>query len=101
MTGGSVLLVCTGCRAPGADPAAPRPGAALLQAVRAAATIKGAPTIEGITCLSGCRRHCAAALTAPDRVTYLFGDLVADASTAEALLDASVAHAAVSDGWLP
>lgn len=101
MSGGSVLLVCTGCRAPGTDPSAPRPGAALLAAVRAAAPAHGGPRIEGVTCLSGCKRHCAAALSAPGRVTYMFGDLVPDASTASALLEAAAAHATVADGWLP
>jgi len=101
MTSGSVLLVCTGCRAPGADPSAPRPGAALLQVVRAVSPVRGAAKVEGITCLSGCKRHCAVALIAPGRVTYLFGDLAPDASTAHALLGAADAHAAAPDGWLP
>ncbi len=100
MIEGSVLLVCTSCRTPGSDPAAPRPGAALLAAVRVAASNTGA-TIEGVTCLSGCKRPCCAALLAPDRVTYLFGDLPADAVSTSDLLQAARDHATAPDGWLP
>lgn len=101
MTEGSVLLVCTSCRAPGSDPAAPRPGAALLAVVRAVAPSNTGTRIDGVTCLSGCKRPCAAALLAPDRVTYLFGDLPADVVSAADLLHAASEHAAAPDGWLP
>lgn len=97
----SVLLVCVSCREPGSDPAVPRPSAALLAVVRA--LVPGGPgsQIEGVACLSACKRPCAAALLAPGRVTYLFGDLTADAASASELLQAAGALAATSDGWLP
>ena len=101
MTGSpSVLLVCTSCRAPGSDPAAPRPGAALLTAAQQLALGPGT-CVQGVMCLSGCKRPCAVALLAPGRVTYLFGDLPADAGCAADLLQAARDHAAVPDGWLP
>ena len=97
---GSILLVCVSCRAPGSDPAAPRPGRALLDGVEAAAA--GQPTrVQGVACLSGCKRPCAAALLGPGRVTYLFGDLLADAASATQLLEAARDHARAPDGWLP
>lgn len=54
-----------------------------------------------MTCLSGCKRPCAVALLAPGRVTYLFGDLPADAVSAGELVRAARDHAATRDGWLP
>jgi predicted metal-binding protein len=97
--GSTILLVCTRCRAPGADPEAPRAGAALLATVRAAAT--GDVRVAGVACLSGCKRACAAALMAPGKVGYLFGDLPPDAGGAADLLAVARAHAAREDGFLP
>ena len=96
----SALLICTRCRAPGSDPDAPRPGAALLEAVRAAAPEQDAPAIRGVTCLSGCKRPCCVALLAERRVTYLFGDLTADPVSAAELLDVARHHAITPDGWI-
>lgn len=101
MNGMSVLLVCTSCRALGSDPGAPRPGAALLQAVRASAPDGSAPAVRGVTCLSGCKRPCCVALLAEYRVSYLFGDLPADAASAAELLEAARHHAVAPDGWMP
>lgn len=101
MTGVSVLLICTSCRALGSDPVAPRPGIALLAAVQAMAPARGGPLIRGVACLSGCKRPCCVALAAERRVTYLFGDLPADATSAAELLDAARSHAAAPDGWMP
>uniref|UniRef100_UPI0022EA653B DUF1636 family protein n=1 Tax=Falsiroseomonas oryzae TaxID=2766473 RepID=UPI0022EA653B len=95
----TTLLVCTRCRAPGANPEAPRPGAALLAAVRAAADRD--VQVAGVACLSGCKRACAAALMAPGKVGYLFGDLPPDGEGAADLLAAARAHAARADGFLP
>ena len=97
----SVLLVCTRCRMPGSDPAAPRPGAALLAAAQALAPLDGPTGVQGVECLSGCNRPCAVALLAPARVTYVFGDLRADSISAAELLQAARDHTAAPDGWLP
>jgi predicted metal-binding protein len=95
----STLLVCTRCRAAGADPEAPRAGAALLAALRAAAP----PDLRcsGVACLSGCKRGCVAAVMAEGKVGYLFGDLPPDAAGAADLIAVARAHAARADGFLP
>lgn len=96
----TTLLVCTRCRAPGAAPEAPRAGAALLAEVRGAAA--GTELrVAGIACLSGCKRACVAAVMAPGKVGYLFGDLTPGAAGAADLLAAARAHAAREDGFLP
>jgi predicted metal-binding protein len=82
----STLLVCTRCRAPGADPDAPRAGAALL---------------AGVARLSGCKRACAAALIASGKITYLFDDLPADAASVADLRAVAAAHRADPRGQLP
>ena len=96
----ATLLICTRCRAPGDDPTAPRAGAALLAAVRAAAVDGPTVLIAGAACLSGCKRQCVAALTAPGKVTYLFGDLPADADGAADLLSVARSYLAREDGYL-
>ena len=96
----SRLLVCTRCRAPGADPEAPRAGAALLAALASRPLPKGV-TLAGVACMSGCKRACAAALAAPGKITYLFGDLAADAASVADLHAVAAAHRADPLGHLP
>jgi predicted metal-binding protein len=96
----STLLVCTRCRAAGAPAEAPRAGLLLLGAVRQAARGTGLK-VAGVACLSGCKRACAAALMAPGKVGYLFGDLPADVAGAADLLAVAEAHRAGADGFLP
>lgn len=97
----TTLLVCTRCRLPKTGLDAPRPGAALLEAASHAAADDGRVRVVGIACLSGCRRACAAALMAPGKVGYLFGDVSPDAAGAADLLAAAQAHAAAPEGHLP
>lgn len=97
----TTLLVCTRCRPPGAEPEAPRAGATLLAAARRAAAGEPSVRVHGVACLSGCRRACAAALMAPGKVGYLFGDLPPDPAGAADLLAAALAHAAAPEGHLP
>jgi predicted metal-binding protein len=97
----SVLLVCIRCRAADAEPDAPRAGVALLRATQAAARDQAGVRVVGIACLSGCKRACAAALMAPGKVGYVFGDLPADADGAADLLAVARAHQARADGFLP
>jgi len=96
----ATLLICTRCRAPCDDPSAPRAGAALLAAARAEAADGPALRITGAACLSGCKRQCVAALMAPGKVTYLFGDLPANASGAADLLAMARSYSARADGYL-
>jgi predicted metal-binding protein len=97
----TTLLVCTRCRAPGTGPEAPRAGEALLQAACAVAGGAPAVVVRGIACLSGCKRACAAAVLAPGKVGYLFGDLPPDSAGAADLLAVARAHASRADGYLP
>ena len=99
-TSSTTLLVCTRCRRPEANPAAPRPGAALFDAVLRIAPEGPGVRAAGVACLSGCKRPCAAALLAPGKVSYLFGDLTPDTEGAADLLAAARAHAARPDGYL-
>jgi predicted metal-binding protein len=97
----TVLLVCTRCRPPEADPTAPRAGVTLLAATRAEAAGDRALRVQGVACLSGCKRACAAALMAPGKVGYLFGDLPAGADGAADLVAVARRYAAAPDGYLP
>ncbi len=99
--GPSTLRVCTRCRAAGADPDAPRAGAALLAATRASAGDQADLRVVGVACLSGCKRACAAAVMAPGKAGDLFGDLPPDAEGAADLLAVACAHLARADGFLP
>jgi predicted metal-binding protein len=65
----TALLVCTRCRDAEADPAQPRPGSALLAATRTAAQLHPQLVLQGIACLSGCRRPCAAAVLGHGKVS--------------------------------
>lgn len=96
----STLLVCTRCRAPGADPDAPREGAALLAALAEQPLPEGV-ALAGVACLSGCKRACAVALTGPGKITYLFGDLDADAASVADLHAVATAHRDDPLGHLP
>ena len=97
----TTLLVCTRCRIGEAAPEEPRAGAALhAEALRVAAGLDHVRVV-GIACLSGCKRPCAAALIAPGKVRYLFGDLTADADAAADLVIAAQAHARRPNGFLP
>jgi predicted metal-binding protein len=96
----STLLVCTRCRAPGADPDAPREGAALLAALAGQPLPEGV-ALAGVACLSGCKRACAVALFAPGKITYLFGDLAGDAASVADLHIVAAAHRDDPLGHLP
>lgn len=97
------VIVCTTCRPPGASREEPAAGALLFEAVQAAQQQRGAEPrvrVRGMACLSSCSRACSVAFQAPGKHTYLFGDLVPDAETAEHVLACAGLHAAASDGNL-
>ena len=95
------LYVCTACRAAG-DEAEPRAGTRLLAALRDAADAHAAPglRIEGVECLSVCKRPCTVAVASQGRWTYVYGDLdpVASAGT---ILDGVALYAETPDGIVP
>ena len=97
------VIVCTTCRPPGASRELPAAGAALFDAVQAAqqqGPADASVRVRGMACLSSCSRACSVAFQAPGKHTYLFGDLVPDAETAEHVLACAALHAAASDGNL-
>ncbi|MBT9462712.1 DUF1636 domain-containing protein [Hydrogenophaga sp.] len=98
------VIVCTTCRPPGASRDEPAAGAILFEAVQAVHLLDGDPSmrvhVRGMACLSSCGRACSVAFQAPGKHTYLFGDLVPDAETAEHVLLCAGMHAAASDGNL-
>lgn len=70
------ILVCVLCRPPELPRDRPRPGRALFEAIENIALRDHQPfPIRPVECMSGCRRHCAVALQAPGKTTYMFGDL--------------------------
>ncbi|GEP10579.1 DUF1636 domain-containing protein [Methylobacterium gnaphalii] len=95
----TILYVCTTCRAEG-DTSETRAGTRLLAALREQATGAGAPRIEGVECLSVCKRPCTVAVASPGRWTYVYGDLDAEAS-ARTILTGIGLYAGTSDGIVP
>lgn len=94
------LLICTTCRAAGTAKDAAPDGRRLFDAVQARELPPGLH-LRGIACLSVCSRSCSAALQAPGKFTYVFGDLPADADSAEQLLLVAAQHLRLDDGQLP
>lgn len=56
--------------------------------------------IQAVACMSACSRSCVVALTAQDKLTYLFGDLPVEGS-AEAVLECARKYYNQDDGLLP
>jgi predicted metal-binding protein len=60
--------------------------------------------IEGIKCMGACNRPCAIAFAAPDKSTYLFGDLQHEESLPElsaAVLECATMYHDAPDGAMP
>ncbi|RWR14419.1 DUF1636 domain-containing protein [Paenirhodobacter populi] len=89
------LVVCTTCRAPGADPAAPRDGARL-----SAALAERGIAHRAQECLSACARGCAVVLRGPGRWTYVQGGLDPDRDLDD-LIAMIRAYDAAPDGVVP
>jgi predicted metal-binding protein len=93
------ILVCVLCRPDESPRDAPRPGRALLEAIESQALRDDLTfPIRPVECMSGCRRPCTVALQAPGKFTYFFGDLPADAVSAEQVLACAMLHQASVDG---
>lgn len=93
-----VLYVCTTCRIAD-DASETRAGARLLTALQDAAkadTVR----IEGVECLSVCKRPCTVAVASEGRWTYVYGDLDPVAS-AQTILDGLGLYAGTPDGIVP
>jgi predicted metal-binding protein len=60
--------------------------------------------IEGVKCMGACNRPCAIAFAAPDKSTYLFGDLQHEESLPElstAVLECAAMYHRSIDGSMP
>jgi predicted metal-binding protein len=96
----TTIYVCTTCKTP--DDSSPiRAGARLFTSLQEAAqTHQSDVIIEGVECLSVCKRPCTIAFTDQNKWTYVYGDFTADDSAEQILACASLyAHAA--DGLIP
>lgn len=89
------LVVCTTCRLPGADPAAPRDGQRLSDALAAAGIAH-----RQQECLSACAHGCAVVLRGSGRWTYVQGALDPDRDTGD-LIAMLHAYAETVDGIVP
>jgi predicted metal-binding protein len=92
---GVVVSVCTTCKPAEGDTAI---GQTLLDATRAA--VDGTATVRAVQCLGVCKRPGTVAVTAPDRYTFIFGDLQAE-SGAMALAAFVKSYARANFGLVP
>lgn len=90
-----MLVVCTTCRLPGADPESPRDGARLSQAL----SERNIPH-QVQECFSACARGCVVALRGPDRWTYVQGALDPDQHLDD-LIAMAAAYEVAPDGLVP
>ena len=99
------VIVCTTCRPVDVPRDLPAHGAALFEAVQVAAwDVDPAQLanvrIRGVECMTGCNRACTVTFQAAGKYLYYFGDLAADAETAEHILAGAQLHASTPDGTL-
>ena len=92
-----VLYVCTTCRMAD-DASETRAGSRLLAALQDAATDE--VRIEGVECLSVCKRPCTVAVASEGRWTYVYGDLD-PVTSARTILDGLGLYADTPDGIVP
>jgi predicted metal-binding protein len=89
----SVLIICTTC--------ADGQGQRLLEAVENEALARDLPlAIRGQACMAACKQSCTAALQGAGKHSYLFGLLMPDAVSVDALLAVAAQHAEPGDGLL-
>ena len=95
------VLVCVLCRPANRPRDLPRPGRELFEAIENRALRDELPfPIRPVDCMSGCSRDCTVALQAPGKLSYLFGGLTADPTSAEQVLACAALHQASADGLL-
>jgi predicted metal-binding protein len=98
---GATLFVCVTCKGKAAEDEV-REGRRLHDALIDTHRVHGhdrALKIVPVECLSNCNRACTVALAAPDRWTYVYGDLGVD--TAPDILRGAALYAATPDGLVP
>lgn len=101
------IIVCTTCRPQGASRELPAAGLALFEAVQDAlfasefeADAAQGLRVRGTACMSGCSRACTVTLQASGKFSYYFGDLSADAETAQQVIACAQLHQGSDDGAL-
>ena len=95
------VLVCVLCCSADRPRDLPRPGRDLFEAIENIALRDDLPfPIRPVECMSGCRRDCTVALQAPGKMSYFFGDLSADDTSAEHVLACAALHQASMDGFM-
>jgi predicted metal-binding protein len=96
----TTIYVCTTCKIPD-DPSDLRAGQRLLTAVQDAVTDAGAPfRVEGVECLSVCKRPCTVAFAAQGKWTYVYGDFLSDDAPAT-LIEGAKLYSETVDGLIP
>ncbi|MDP3222943.1 MAG: DUF1636 domain-containing protein [Rubrivivax sp.] len=100
------LLVCTTCRPANAPREGQAAGQTLFEHLEAALVFSDEPSaasvprLRGIACLGACSRSCSVALQAQGKACYVFGGLMPDDSSVQAVLAVAQQHAASTDGML-
>jgi predicted metal-binding protein len=101
------VFVCISCRRPravgetGGDPNVPHvePGRAFAAALAGALAGEANIAVVPVECLAVCRRPCTVAFVAPEKWTYIVGDVEGEAHVAE-IATAARAYAASETGIL-
>lgn len=72
-----VLSICMTCRDGREDDHETRGGSRLAERILAQLKVQAPANlrIRGVRCMSQCKRSCIVSLSAPERFTYVFGDL--------------------------
>ena len=96
----TTIYVCTTCKSAD-DTSDIRAGAKLLAALQNAVLDTDAPVrLEGVECLSVCKRPCTVAFSAPGKWTYVYGDFSPETAP-ETILAGAALYQATSDGLIP
>lgn len=96
----TTIYVCTTCRLPD-DTSEPRAGAKLLAALQNSLNeTNGSIRLEGVECLSVCKRPCTVAFSAPGKWTYVYGDFSSETAP-ETILAGAALYSAAEDGLIP
>jgi len=96
---GAKMFVCISCRAGEASDG--RPGVQFIDALRERAAERGVTlAIEPVESLAVCKRPTTIALAAPDKWTYVIGDLDTDADL-DGTIDGAIGYARSENGVVP
>ena len=96
----TTIYECTTCRLPD-DTSEPRAGAKLLAALEnSLKDTNDSIRLEGVECLSVCKRPCTVAFSAPGKWTYVYGDF-SNETAPETILAGAALYSAAEDGLIP